>query len=110
MSWYSDFELTVKKEGRNCNGDELQEIISTLKNINEEKYFEVICCLSLDMDNYFQWTDDEEIMKEVSILYPHSLFALYDSDNENIRYFYGGKMQVAEIVTTYENFDPDKLA
>ena len=81
-----------------------------------DEFFEVFKNItSYEPDNLcdIKWYDSEENMKEISLLYPDTLFKLYgdgeDSEDFWIQYYKNGKMQHIDGEITFEDFNPDKL-
>lgn len=64
-------------------------------------------------NNDSRWYEHEEDLKKFSTFYPEMIFQL-DGDGEDsydnwIKYFKDGKMQVCEVIISYEPFDENKL-
>lgn len=60
-----------------------------------------------------KWYEHEEEMKELSKLFPDTLFKLHGEGEENVdiwdKYFLDGKMQECYAKLTIDPFDKDKL-
>lgn len=61
----------------------------------------------------FTWRNKNEFMTELSKKYPFIVFAVdsnyYGGEEFERMYYQDGKSHVADVITTFEDFDKDKL-
>ena len=103
MGYYTYFKLGISK-----NQDELiDELRSKNENAND----------AIDSEGYSnneaKWYNHEEDLKEFSKDNPGVVFRLEGDGEERddlwVKYFYGGKVQVAVAAFVFEAFDINKL-
>jgi len=96
MGYYTKYELETSEQF-----DEIQEAI--VKESNYSSPFEESC----------KWYDHEEDIKAVSERFPNVLITLSGEGEEQPdlwkKYFKNGKMQRADAIVTYPEFDENLL-
>lgn len=97
MGYYTRFELSIKSGDRQTD---FEEIVSKYVDFNP---FDETC----------KWYDCEKDMREISKLYPETVFQLEGEGEESgdiwKAYFKNGLMQKSEAIITFEEFDENKL-
>lgn len=108
MGYYTRFNLeiqTIDQPNDVCHND----IWLWIKNQNEKSDM----FYGLNGDGV-KWYDHEDAMRKLSTKYPEFLFSLSGEGEETgdiwRKYFKGGKMQRADAVIAFEEYDEKKLS
>lgn len=113
MSYYTRHTLTVLDKNYDEQAMIVNRLLEMVKRIDENADI----LFSIDEDGSYRqeskWYDDEQDMAAYSRWFPDVVFMLTgvgeDSDDQWIKYFRDGKMQVARATITYDKFDAAKL-
>lgn len=99
MGYYTKYNLNIISEDVHL----LEEAKKKIYEISEYN----------DFNDTIKWYDHEDDMKELSEIYPETVFELSGEgeDNGDIwkKYFLNGKMQIAKAKIVLSEFDPNEL-
>lgn len=108
MGYYTRYKLEIKTIDQ-PNDVSHNDIWTWIKNQNEKSDL----FYGLNGDDC-KWYDHEDAMRKLSSKYPEFLFTLSGEGEESgdiwCKYFKGGKMQRADAVITFEEYDEKKLS
>jgi len=102
MGYRTDFSLSV-----DIDWTERDELVSALDEVTGYNW-------DTDLELYDRkWYEHDEHMRKVSAMFPDTFFELEGKGEEQgdhwIEYYKGGKMQRANAVITFEDYDEGKL-
>ena len=101
MSYYTNYTLSTTS--RNEDREEIEETLNEISGYNIEFGWNDSC----------KWYNHEKHMKELSKIYPDTIFLLEGEGEESgdiwRKYFKNGKMQVCKAEIVFPAFDESKL-
>lgn len=104
MGYYTDFKLTTKPAAEIS-----LDLLETITNYSWESYGGGEYTPG-DSIKWYEWTEN---MKELSLVFPDTLFILEGEGEESgdlwKAYFKNGKSQEIRAEVVFEEFDPEKM-